>query len=120
MKLSSQVKILRRHLIASNDLRRRQWQGNPNPYAGHCYVACESLFYLLGGKQAGFKPMHVNVDGISHWYLLGPNGVIDPTADQFPSPVPYNKGRGKGFLTSKPSKRAQILMERCRGQRQKS
>ena len=25
--------------------------------------------------------------------------VIDPTADQFATPVPYAKGKGKGFLT---------------------
>ena len=36
--------------------------------------------------------------------------VIDPTADQFGTPVPYAKGKGKGFLTLQPSKRARDLL----------
>jgi hypothetical protein len=76
-------------------------------------VASEAFYHLVGGKAAGYKPMTVKHEGTTHWYLLGPDGVVDLTAEQFDTPVPYDQGRGRGFLTRKPSKRAQILMERA-------
>lgn len=36
--------------------------------------------------------------------------MVDPTVDQFATPVPYRQGKGKGFLTLQPSKRAQALL----------
>ncbi len=81
----------------------------------HCYVASEALYHLLGGKEAGFKPMNVKHEGVQHWFLLSNKGVvIDVTADQFSTPVPYDQARGRGFLTKKPSKRAQTLIERVK------
>jgi hypothetical protein len=91
---------------------------------GCCYVAAEAAYHALGGENAGLKVMHVNHEGSPHWYLVDltcPEVVslpsakrlitrpkpIDPTADQFATPVPYAKGKGKGFLTLQPSKRAQ-------------
>lgn len=38
--------------------------------------------------------------------------IIDPTASQFKTPPPYDKGRGRGFLTAAPSKRAKELMDK--------
>lgn len=82
---------------------------------GHCYVVSEALFHLLGGKKAGLKPMFIKHEGISHWWILGPQGEIwDFTAKQFTSPVPYAKSVGKGFLTRNPSKRTQELLKRMR------
>ena len=94
---------------------------------GCCYVAAEAAYHALGGENAGLKVMHVNHEGSPHWYLVDltcPEVVslpsakrlitrpkpIDPTADQFATPVPYAKGNGKGFLTLQPSKRAQALL----------
>lgn len=78
-----------------------------HPLTGHCYVASEALYSLLGGKAAGYTPMCVQHEGGPHWWLRGPSGeVIDPTAAQFSSPVPYELGKAKGFLTRKPSRRA--------------
>jgi hypothetical protein len=60
-------------------------------------------------------PMTVRVNGDVHWFLkskLTPVTYIDPTADQFDTPVPYLEGRGRGFLTKAPSKRAQKILER--------
>ena len=97
----------------TNDLRNSEWKGNPNPLAGHCYVASEALYHLLGGKQAGWKPMYVKHEGFSHWFLMNDKGdILDATIEQFKTPVPIEKAKGKGFLTKGPSRRAQIVINR--------
>ena len=97
-----------------------------HPMAGHCSVATEALYFMLGGKAAGYTPMNVRHEvkgikgGVSHWYLRTPEGAyLDPTADQFDTPVDYAAGRGRGFPTPKqghaeppPSRRAQTLLRR--------
>jgi hypothetical protein len=101
----------------SDDLRKKHYQGNENSHAGHCYVASEAYYHLKGGEHSGLKPMHVNHEGEPHWFLQhkesGEN--VDLTASQFKTPVPYDKAKGKGFLTKQPSKRAQELMRRVNG-----
>lgn len=78
---------------------------------GNCYVTCEALFHLLGGKAAGYTPHTVRHEGDTHWYLVHTSGLrIDPTASQFQTPPPYGQGRGRGFLTRAPSRRARELM----------
>lgn len=78
---------------------------------GNCYVTCEALYHLLGGKRAGWKPMHMRHELDSHWFLKHVSGVImDPTSKQFESMPDYSKAKGKGFLTKRPSKRAVKLM----------
>lgn len=85
---------------------------------GNCYVTSEAVYHLLGGKKNGWKPMHVRHEGDTHWFLVKrmfpnmPLAVLDLTKSQFKTPVPYHKGRGSGFLTKKPSKRARELMRR--------
>lgn len=99
----------------TDDLRKPQYRGRENCLAGHCYVASEALYHLLGGKKSGWKPMHVNHEGGPHWYLQHSlsGTIIDPTASQFTTPIPYENGRGKGFLTGdQPSKRTQVVLER--------
>ena len=79
---------------------------------GNCYVASEALYHLLGGKDSGWKPMHMKVDGESHWFLKHENGtILDATNAQFAFPPQYENARGKGFLTRTPSERARRLME---------
>lgn len=92
---------------------------------GNCYVTCEALYHLLGGKDAGLTPHTVCHEGDVHWYLvrrrdywLGEKvgtfehrDILDPTAAQFREPPPYERGTARGFLTKKPSKRARALME---------
>lgn len=96
----------------SEDLLKPQFRESEFP-TGHCYVATEALYHLLGGAEAGYKPMRLRMpDGVTHWWLQGPEGVIDATHDQFHDPVPYEQGRGGGFLTREPSKRAVELMRR--------
>ena len=99
----------------SDDLRRAPWKGSSNPFAGHCYVASEALYHLMGGSRSGFSPTFVRHEDAPHWFLRGKDGrVLDPTAGQFRTPVPYSKGVGKGFLTKAPSRRAQVVIDRVR------
>lgn len=106
---------IRKRIVASltDDMRRAPYKGHRNPLRGHCYVASEAYYHIAGGKNAGLKPMFVSHEGAPHWFLLAANGsVIDLTAGQFRTPVPYWKAKGKGFLTSKPSARAVELIRR--------
>lgn len=86
----------------------------PNTF-GQCYVASEAAYYLLGGKEEGWKPMHMKHLGVSHWFLKHESGfILDLTASQFQSPLDYSGARGTGFLTKEPSKRAKKLLIRIR------
>jgi hypothetical protein len=83
---------------------------------GNCYVTCEALYHLLGGKKAGWVPQRLRYMGDTHWFLLHEPTqlVLDPTTKQFQYPPNHNdyiNARGSGFLTKKPSKRARALME---------
>lgn len=106
----------------SPDLLKAKYRGGSHPHAGHCSVASEAIYFLLGGKRSGLTPMQVRVGDVSHWYLKDSAGnVVDPTAGQFACPVPYELGRGKGFPTPKrglpeqpPSQRAKIVINRAR------
>lgn len=102
--------------VLTDDLRRKPWKGSPNPMAGHCYVASEALYHLLGGPNSDWKPEFVSHEGSPHWYLRNrvTDEVMDVTSTQFDTPVPYHLGRGKGFLTKQPSKRAQVVIDRYR------
>lgn len=103
------------HDFLTDDLRRPPWRGNKNPLAGHCYVASEVLYHFLGGARSGLKPQFVVHEDQPHWFLKDEDGgVIDPTAGQFDTPVPYDQAVGKGFLTRQPSKRAQTVLDRMR------
>lgn len=110
MGLARKVKRILRYC---DDLRKKPWRGSKNPVAGHCYIASEALFHLMGGSASGWKPMFVRVQGMPHWYLQHRDGrVIDVTAEQFSCAVPRHLAKGKGFLTKNPSKRTQKLLER--------
>lgn len=100
----------------TDDLRRAPYKGHRNPLRGHCYVASEALYHLRGGKRAGLKPMYVSHEGAPHWFLVDAAGrIIDLTASQFKTPVPYHLAKGKGFLTAKPSARAAEVIRRAKG-----
>ena len=81
---------------------------------GPCYPAAEALYHTMGGKEAGLTPMRIVHEGIPHWYLRWQKGdnvfYLDPTSTQFSTPVPYDDGRGCGFLTKEPSRRARAIM----------
>ena len=101
--------------VLSDDLRKPKYRGNPNRLTGHCYVATESLYHLLGGAESGATPMNLQHEGDQHWFLrLEDGSLVDPTAGQFRTPVPYDQARGRGFLTKKPSKRAAEVIRRVK------
>lgn len=97
----------------SDDLRKKEWQGNPNPMAGHCYVASECLYHLLG--ESDYVPTVLKLpNGGTHWYLTNKidGSILDATFDQFEHTPNYSNGRNSGFLTKQPSKRCLELMRR--------
>lgn len=99
----------------SDDLRRAPWKGSTNPFAGHCYVASEAVFHILGGRAAGITPIHMKHEGQPHWALRFSDGsIVDPTADQFATRPNYSMARNATFLTEKPSQRAVTLIARAK------
>jgi hypothetical protein len=90
----------------SPELVKPEFRGE-HPLSGHCYVASEAFYHLVGGK-----PMNVRHEGVSHWFILLDDEVVDLTAAQFDTPVDYSKARGCGFLTKQPSKRCQVVLDR--------
>lgn len=99
------------HIFFTNELRHKKYRANPNMLAGHCYVACEVFFHLNPGK---YKPCFIRHEGEPHWFLRDriTGEVFDPTVSQFEEVPDYALGVGKGFLTRKPSKRAQVILDR--------
>ena len=91
---SSQL-VTKVQAVLSEDLLLPQYRGSSNFLFGHCYAASESLYHLLGGRDAGLKPMNMKVGNVSHWFLLREGKVIDPTADQFEVTPDYELARGK-------------------------
>lgn len=94
-------------------LRKKEYRYNLNPLAGMCYIASEALFHLSPGY---YKVKNLKHEGVQHWWLVekGTGRVVDLTASQFETPVPYDKGVGRGFLTKQPSKRAQVIIDHVR------
>jgi len=78
---------------------------------GNCYHTSEAVYHLLGGKKAGWKPMVMKHEGGSHWFLKHESGmIVDLTVRQFKKKPNYKKAKGCGFLTKKPSWRAEDVM----------
>lgn len=74
---------------------------------GNCYTTCEALYHLLGGKDAGWKPINMRHEGDSHWFLKHKSGLIlDPTTWQFEHEPDHSQAVGRGFQTKNPSERA--------------
>ena len=121
--LSDQERRLVREVRAAltPDLLKEPWRsrarrGRCDPMMGHCYAASEAALHLLGGRAAGWRAVFIRHERQPHWFLVGPRGqILDITATQFKTPVPYEKGTPKGFLTKTPSARARVVMLRVRG-----
>jgi hypothetical protein len=105
--------------VLTPDLLRPKYREHvSNPMYGHCYVASEALYHLLGARSSPFRPYHGKDDtGDVHWWLENTltGHRYDITADQYyrvGKKPPYDAGRLGSFLTEAPSKRARIVMER--------
>lgn len=83
--------------------------------AGHCYVASEAVYHLVG-KKLKYKPYYVKVNGDTHWFLMHVDkvNILDPTYDQFKTLPSYKEAKHCAFLTKKPSKRCRTLLQRIR------
>lgn len=93
--------------------QRKKLKAGSHPTTGHCYILSELFWHFLGGKGCGYVPQVLKWEGNTHWYLKGSkNKILDLSAEQFKTPPDYSKGKGCGFLTKKPSKRARVLFER--------
>lgn len=114
------ARAVREVLFTSPDLLKPEYRGSKNPAFGHCYVATVAYYYLRGGPTSGLKPKVIKHEGGTHWFLEDARGsVIDLTAEQFRTPVPYAQGRGCGFShrdQSGPDERGRICIARVAAQ----
>lgn len=86
-----------------------------NPLYGHCYIATEALYYLLDDdEKINYTPATININGITHWFLKHKKtgDIIDITKEQFNSELDYTNSKNRFFLSTKPSKRTLILLNR--------
>ena len=107
------------------DLLKGRWETSPDDgVSGYCYVATEAFYWILG-KQLGFQPHVLGhkecpellKEGETHWFLVKNKHVIlDITADQFKTNVPYHLGKPNGMMNHPEggSKRAQVLIKKIR------
>jgi hypothetical protein len=86
------VLALRKVLLESPDLLKIRYRWSEHPIYGHCYVATEALYHLLGGKEEGWSGYVYGFEDEfdwepgenTHWWLQNEDGrIIDATADQF-------------------------------------
>lgn len=114
MNLAKAVSLVQANL--SPELRKKRWQEETHPLGGLCYVGAEALYHLL--EDPNWVPQcasYFDAKGKStHWWLKHKltGEISDPTGEQFSYQFPYHTGKGTGFLTKLPSKRAQIVLER--------
>ncbi len=101
------VRAIRSRL--KKDMRLPDHDHHKGRIAGNCYIAAEAVYHLLP-DQGRWTPHNVKHKGESHWFLKRDDGVIlDPTGDRMPGRINYASSTGRGFLTSKPSRRARAL-----------
>ncbi len=105
--------------VLTPDLLTREWKAkikpSDHPLRGYCYVVAE-VVYHLEAKERGYTPCFLRMpeERGTHWFLRKGSKVLDPTAAQFKTPRAYDEGKGCGFLTKKPSKRAQVVIQRIK------
>lgn len=114
-----EILVKRIQSVLSPDLLNKEWlKKQTHPLSGHCYVASEALWYLLEDNSE-WKPMMASCydegEKITHWWLENKitGEILDPTKEQYENESPpYLVGKGCGFLTKTPSKRAKIVIDR--------
>jgi hypothetical protein len=112
-KLKGQMNLKRRIIDnLSDDLLKKEYRNveGKNKYTGHCYVASETYYHLSDEELLVY---HIKHEDSTHWFLRNDkNEIIDLTAPQFKTPVPYHKAKRGFFLTKEPSKRSSDLINR--------
>jgi hypothetical protein len=117
MKVRDAIRKVQQSL--SPELLVGRWKNQSHPLEGHCYVAAEALWHLLGPKKwKAVCASYVDEGGkATHWWLVHKDTgeIADPTKEQYePGQPPYHLGKGTGFLTRLPSKRAKVVLKRAR------
>lgn len=95
---------------------------NDHPQTGHCYVASEALYWLLGGPETdALTPVVGDIRDETHWAIrlnrpYNSDDYLDPTEGQFGglTQEQHESMRGTGFLSREPSKRCRKLLSRVR------
>lgn len=105
----------------SDDLLKPEYRKLENRHrtTGHCYIASEALYHLIGGKDRVSSYSGRDSENDTHWWLVDKvtGEIYDPTAEQYyheNEKPPYENGRPCGFLTRVPSKRCAVLLERVK------
>jgi hypothetical protein len=111
--------------VLTPDLLKGIWKKeSDNPMAGHCYIATEALYWLLGGPYSEWKPYVLSHktwpdgldEGETHWFLKNKNReILDPTKEQFEGcEIEYDKGTPNGMMNYPVggSKRAKEIIRR--------
>jgi hypothetical protein len=117
------INAIKRNL--NRELLRGQWENSVDDnLTGHCYIATEALYWLLGAKQSKYRPYvlsHRNCPelldkGETHWFLMNPDDktdILDPTVEQFGGEkIPYEKAVANGMMNypAGGSRRARIII----------
>lgn len=118
MELNSLIEKVKSNLHKSTVKKR--YRSNVHPLAGHCYVASEVLWNLLGGINSDYFPYRLKIKetGDSHWFLKHNHtgNILDITAEQYDFKLNYDEAKRCMFLYStsvyQPSKRSlKVLKE---------
>jgi hypothetical protein len=112
--------------VLSPELIDPKYRQEDVPEAGACYIVSEVLYHLWG-KFHGYRPMRARTELGTHWWLqkatdqpLDEQPILDRTGEQFTLDELleiYARGKGGGFMTKLPSRRAQVLIQRMLGQK---
>ena len=118
--IAKAVKKIQKVGVLTPDLLKKEYRNCGNRFYGHCYVATEALWHMMGGKESGLHPTHgKDHKGVIHWWLEDDQlKIYDVTAKQYTDEgliPPYNKRKRSGFLTKEPSKRAREVIRRVGG-----
>tara|TARA_B100000700_G_scaffold69353_2_gene76900 strand:+ start:15677 stop:16081 length:405 start_codon:yes stop_codon:yes gene_type:complete len=116
-KVKSYIKLIQDSL--TDELLKPEYRKLENRHqtTGHCYIAAEALYHLLGGKEKVSSYTGRDSDNGTHWWLVDKQTkeIYDPTAEQYyheNENPPYENGKACGFLTRQPSKRCQTILDK--------
>ena len=105
-----------------DEYRKKHEEEEVHELYGHCWVATEVLWDLLKEKNIkDFVPHYVLHEDCAHWFLknLQNGDIIDVTAGQFKTPVPYHK-KGRRIVMMRadevPNKRAEEFLRRIKNE----
>lgn len=96
-----------------------EYRGKVNSeYCGHCHHATIAMYFLLHGRDNGYKVRKaIDELQIKHYWLESPTGeIIDPTAEQYTDldrQLPYRNRVTQGVSHLK-SKHAKKIIENVR------